>query len=248
MKRSSNARIWKEARTRIAISLSEWPLRWSCSISSPTARASSSRVPDRGDARPCRPSRPTSVKQRLAEPALVVGDEVRGGARGCGRSSGSCARAGSPWRRENPSRSGGCCRPRRRASRRSTGRRRRRSRCCLLALREQPQPEILGDVGVLVLVDQHVAEAALVVGEHVGVLAEEPQALEQQVAEVGGVQRLQPLLVGGVELLAACRWRRRGRRPSGTSSGDSPRFFQPSIMPGELARRPALLVDVRRRR
>ena len=32
----------------------------------------------------------------------------------------------------------------------------------LARLRQQPQPEILGDVGVLVLVDQHVAEAVLV--------------------------------------------------------------------------------------
>ena len=63
----------------------------------------------------------------------------------------------------------------------------------LVPLREQPQPEILRDVGVLVFVDQHVAEAALEIGEHVGLLAEEPQAFEQQVAEVGGVQRLQPL-------------------------------------------------------
>ena len=34
---------------------------------------------------------------------------------------------------------------------------------------DQPQPQVLRDVGVLVLVDQDVAEAALVVGEHVGV-------------------------------------------------------------------------------
>ena len=42
MKRSSNSRIWKAARTRIAISSSEWPARCSSSISSPIARASSS--------------------------------------------------------------------------------------------------------------------------------------------------------------------------------------------------------------
>ena len=69
-------------------------------------------------------------------------------------------------------------------------------------LGEQPQPQILRDVGVLVFVDQHVAEALLIVGEHVGMLAEDAQALEQQVAEIGGVERLQALLVGGVELAA----------------------------------------------
>ncbi len=40
------------------------------------------------------------------------------------------------------------------------------------ALRQQPQPQILGDVGVLVLVDQDVTEAAMVVGQHVGMLTE----------------------------------------------------------------------------
>ena len=69
----------------------------------------------------------------------------------------------------------------------------------LARLGEQPQPEILGDVGVLVLVDQHVAEAVLVLLQNVGVLAPEAQAFEQEVAEIGGVEGLQPLLVGAVE-------------------------------------------------
>ena len=38
----------------------------------------------------------------------------------------------------------------------------------LVELRQQPQPEILRDVGVLILVDQDVAEAVLIVGEDVG--------------------------------------------------------------------------------
>ena len=37
----------------------------------------------------------------------------------------------------------------------------------VVALGEQPQPEILRDVGVLIFVDQHVFEAALIVLEHV---------------------------------------------------------------------------------
>ena len=39
----------------------------------------------------------------------------------------------------------------------------------LALLGQQPQPQVLGDVGVLVLVDQHVAEAVVVVGQHVRV-------------------------------------------------------------------------------
>ena len=41
-----------------------------------------------------------------------------------------------------------------------------------VALGEQPQPQILGDVGILVFVHQHEKEALLVLREHVGVLLE----------------------------------------------------------------------------
>ena len=68
--------------------------------------------------------------------------------------------------------------------------------------------------------------------------------LDQQIAEVGGVERLQPRLIGRVELHAACRWRKLAASPAGTWSGVSPRFFQPSMSRGEHARRPALFVDV----
>ena len=67
-------------------------------------------------------------------------------------------------------------------------------------LRQPPQPEILGDVGVLVLVHQDRAKAALIVGENVGRGCEQAQAVQQKIAEIAGVQDLQALLVGGVEL------------------------------------------------
>ena len=111
------------------------------------------------------------------------------------------------------------------------------------ALRQQPQPEILRDVGVLVFVDQHVAEALVVFGEHVRMLAQDPQRLEQQVAEIGGVQHLQPLLVGGVELRAARRRRRRSASPSRHVLRRQPLVLPVVDMAGELAGRPALLVD-----
>ena len=72
-----------------------------------------------------------------------------------------------------------------------------------VALGEQPQPKVLGDVGVLVLVDQDGAKAPLVVGQDLGLLAEQGQAVQQQVAEVAGVQRQEALLVGGIELARA---------------------------------------------
>ena len=73
MKRSSNSRIWNEARTRIAISSSDWPSRCSCSISSPTCARLLLRIPDAGDGRLL--AGLAVGEQRLAEPALVVGDE-----------------------------------------------------------------------------------------------------------------------------------------------------------------------------
>ena len=66
-------------------------------------------------------------------------------------------------------------------------------------LGEQAQPEVLGDVGVLVLVDQDRAKAPLVVGEDLGLLPEQAEAVQEQIAEVAGVQRQQPLLIGGVQ-------------------------------------------------
>ena len=95
----------------------------------------------------------------------------------------------------------------------------------------QPQPEILDDVGVLIFVDQDVAKTVLIFLQHVGVLAKQPEGFQQQVAEIDGVERLQPLLIG------ACRaWpRRRWRRPRGLARADvargQPRFFQSSISP-----------------
>ena len=65
--------------------------------------------------------------------------------------------------------------------------------------RQRPQPQVLGDVGVLVLVDQDVAELPLVALEHVGLVQQQRQRVQEQVAEVGGVQHLQPLLVVGVD-------------------------------------------------
>ena len=112
-------------------------------------------------------------------------------------------------------------------------------------LRQQPQPQILRNVGVLIFVHQHVAEAILVLRQHVGVLAENAQVMQQQVAEVGGVQSLEPLLIGRIDRLAA---------PVGeiaALAGGNIGRHQPAVLPavdhrGEQPRRPALLVDVGR--
>src|SRR5215211_3131954 len=53
-----------------------------------------------------------------------------------------------------------------------------------LAMSPEAAPEVLGDVGVLVFVHQHVAEAVLVLRQNVRLLAPEGQAVEQEVAEI----------------------------------------------------------------
>ena len=68
-------------------------------------------------------------------------------------------------------------------------------------LAQQAQPEVLGDVGVLVLVDQDVAEAAVVLFQDVRPGLEQGQVVQEEIAEVAGVQHPQALLVGPVEVL-----------------------------------------------
>ena len=61
------------------------------------------------------------------------------------------------------------------------------------------KPHVLDGIGVLILVDQHVAEAALILDQHVRMLAKQPETFEQQVTEIAGVQFLQALLILGIE-------------------------------------------------
>ena len=90
------------------------------------------------------------------------------------------------------------------------------------ALRQQPQPHVLGGVGVLVLVDEDVAEAPVIFLQHIRIGAEDADRMQQEVAEVAGVQRLQPFLIGLVELAALAVGEARGRRPRGCRPGLGP--------------------------
>ena len=88
------------------------------------------------------------------------------------------------------------------ASRPTSPRWRRVAACCSRLrrpLRQQTQPEILGDVGVLIFVDQNEFEARLILPQHFRVLAEQPDVLQQKIAEIGGVEDFQPLLKRLVE-------------------------------------------------
>ena len=100
-----------------------------------------------------------------------------------------------------------------------------------VAAGEQPQPEVLRDVGVLVLVDEDVAEPALVLRSSTsGWLCRMVTTCSSRSPKSQAFSVAQPLLV------LRRRARRRGgrRRPprtTGTRSGVSARFFQPSIRP-----------------
>ena len=60
---------------------------------------------------------------------------------------------------------------------------------------QEPQPEILRDIGVLVLVHQDRAKPPLIALEQVSLARQQGQPVQEEVAEVAGVQRRQPLLV-----------------------------------------------------
>ena len=66
--------------------------------------------------------------------------------------------------------------------------------------REHDDQLVLGPVGVLVLVDQHVLEALLVVRQHVGQAWNRLTVTQQQVVEVHGAGGQQPALVLPVDL------------------------------------------------
>ena len=69
----------------------------------------------------------------------------------------------------------------------------------LVSLGQQSQPQILSNIGVLILIDQHVFEPALILLQHIGVHLENMQNLEQQIAEVDGIHHSEPGLIFGVE-------------------------------------------------
>ncbi len=111
------------------------------------------------------------------------------------------------------------------------------------SLREQAQPEILRDVGVLILVHQHVAETVLVLRQHVRLFLKQPDVFQQQIAEIDGVQRLQPRLIGGVEFLAASIGEHRAVT-RGNFIGREAAVLPAVDDPGQHPRGPALVVDV----
>ena len=153
----------------MAMSSSEWPCRCNCSISSPTTRASSSRIPHARDGRLF--ARLAVGEQGLSEAVAVLGDEMRSGGENMGGraiialqpdhfGAGEIlletqdivdVRAAPAIDRLVVVADAADVLPRVGAA----------------ALGEQAQPEILHGIGVLVLVHQDIFEALLVFAQHI---------------------------------------------------------------------------------
>ena len=112
----------------------------------------------------------------------------------------------------------------------------------LVTIGEQAQPEVLGDVSVLVFVHEDVTEPAAVLVENILILLEDRDHVEQQVSEIGGVQLDQAGLVLGVKFNAFA--------VIGAAFGDGDIFRRPgAVFPavddaGEHPGGPALVVDI----
>ncbi len=114
----------------------------------------------------------------------------------------------------------------------------------LVLLRQETQPQILRDIGVLVLVDQQIAEATLVGAEDLGIGGKQGQIMQQEVAEIDRVHRREALLIAAVE---------RDGTPIGVVAGIARRHLvrdEAAILPAldlpqQRARWPAPLVDIR---
>ena len=169
-KRSSISRIWAEMRTSTAISAGECRLALQRLDLLADEAGLLLAVPGAGDRHLL--ARLVLGAQRLAEPALVVGDEMRGGGEDV---AGRAVVALQP----HHGRAGKIVLEAQDVV--DLGAAPAIDRLVVVAdagdvcgaLREQPQPEILRDVGVLVFVDEDVAEALLICAQHVRVLAEE---------------------------------------------------------------------------
>ena len=112
-----------------------------------------------------------------------------------------------------------------------------------VGLGDEPEKKILNDVRVLVLVDQDVTEASAEGVENIAVFAQQPQRLEQEIAEVHRVERFQAGLIALVQgrALAAgesCSLARRHALRIDAA------ILPPVDQIGERSRWPALVVQI----
>ena len=115
----------------------------------------------------------------------------------------------------------------------------------VMRLRQQPQPQVLRHIGILILVHQTVFEPALILRQHIRMRLKDRNHMQQQIAEIHRVQGAQPVLIGRVKLGSpVVIGPRFGRRHAGRRQ----RPVLPAVdQPGQHPCRPALFVDISRR-
>ena len=67
-----------------------------------------------------------------------------------------------------------------------------------MELRQAPDDDVLGIVGILILIDQDVFELLLVTGRHIGTIPQQDVGLQQQVVEI---HRPVPLAAGAIDVV-----------------------------------------------
>ncbi len=199
--------------------------------------------------------------QSFAEPSLIGGDQARSGAQNVRRGAVIAFQPDDPGARKIP------LEPQNIADFRTPPAIDRLvvvadAADVVMLLGQQPQPQILRDIGVLILVHHDIFEPALIIGQHVRMPGEQRQAMQQQVAEIGRVQGFQALLIGLIQRFAASigefeRVRVRelvGRLaaifPAVDHRGEHPRrpaFFVQSGGLNDLFEQPKLVVGVENR-
>ena len=108
---------------------------------------------------------------------------------------------------------------------------------------QQPQPQILRDIGVLILIHHDVRDAAVIFAQHIGMRLEDCQHVQKQIAEIHRVQSQKAGLIGGVKLskTAVCKITGLGRpHLVGHQSAILPALDHPAEKP----HRPPFGVDV----
>ena len=113
----------------------------------------------------------------------------------------------------------------------------------LVFLRQQPQPQILHGVGVLIFVHHDVSEPALIIGEDIVMVTQDVEHMQHQVAEIAGVQFLQP------RLIASIKRRTLAIGVSLVLDRIEVNRIEPSVLPAidqprQLARGPALFIKI----
>ena len=65
----------------------------------------------------------------------------------------------------------------------------------VMRLREQSQPVILHQIGVLIFIHQNIAKAPLIIGQHFRVPTQNRHHMQKQITEISRIQRFQPRLI-----------------------------------------------------